>query len=264
MIDTHSHIYLDAFDADRKEIINNALQCGIQKILLPNIDSTSIDSMLATEAEFPNICHAMMGLHPTSVKENYKKELAVVEKHLEKRHFCGIGEIGMDLYWDKTHLNQQKEALAIQLKWAAEMDLPVVIHTREAFKEIFDVFNKVYNPRLKGVFHSFSGTLEDARHILQMPDFYLGINGTVTYKKSSLPHVLSAIGYERLLLETDAPYLPPVPFRGKRNEPAFMVNTRNKLTEIFNATSDMIEEVTVENAKRLFNLEQLNHQSVKK
>ncbi|WP_026473793.1 TatD family hydrolase [Alkaliflexus imshenetskii] len=264
MIDTHSHIYLDAFDADRSEIIKNALDCGIQKVLLPNIDSSSIDAMLATEAEFPNICHAMMGLHPTSVNHSYKDELAIVEKHLEKRPFCGIGEIGMDLYWDKTHLNEQKEALAIQLKWAAEMNLPVVIHTREAFKEIFDVFHKVYDPRLKGVFHSFSGTTDDARHILQMPGFYLGINGTVTYKKSTLPDVLRAVGYEKLLLETDAPYLPPVPFRGKRNEPAYMVNTRNRLAEIFNVTPQVIEEATVENAKQLFNLKQLKYQSVTK
>ena len=257
MIDTHSHIYLDAFDEDRDKIVKDATLAGINKILLPNIDSASIAAMLATESKYPKICHAMMGLHPTSVKENYKEELAIIEKHLEIRHFCGIGEIGMDLYWDKTFVNEQKEALAIQLKWAFEKDLPVVIHTREAFVEIFEVFDKVYEPGMKGVFHSFSGNTQDAERIMQMPGFYLGINGTVTYKKSSLPDLLRTIGYERLLLETDAPYLPPVPFRGKRNEPAFMVNTRNKLAEIFNVPNDVIEQVTVKNAKQLFNLHEL-------
>jgi TatD DNase family protein len=252
MIDTHSHIYLDVFDEDRDGIITNAKNAGISKILLPNIDSESIASMLDTESHYPDICIAMMGLHPTSVKANYKEELSIAEEMLSGRQFIAVGEIGMDLYWDKTFLKEQQDALITQLKWSIEANIPVVIHTRDAFPEIFEVFNKVYDSRLRGVFHSFSGTREDAERILEMPGFYLGINGVVTYKKATLPDVLSAIGKDRLLLETDAPYLPPVPHRGKRNEPAFITNTRDKLAEIFSVSTDTIDQITTRNATKLF------------
>jgi TatD DNase family protein len=254
MIDTHSHIYLEQFDKDRDETIERARDAGLSQILLPNIDSTSIEAMLSAEMTYPGVCHAMMGLHPTSVNENYTEELKKVERWLHKRPFIAIGEIGMDLYWDKTFKKQQQEVLAIQLRWAAEKNIPVVIHTREAFSEIFEVFEKNYDSRLSGVFHSFSGTHEDARLILQMPHFYLGINGVVTYKNSTLPQVLSEIGYDRLLLETDAPYLPPVPFRGKRNEPSYVAYTRDKVAEIFGIHPEVLTDKTTQNARRLFNL----------
>lgn len=254
MIDSHSHIYLEQFDSDRDEVIRRARNAGLSKILMPNIDSESIEAMLQTEAKWPDFCHAMMGLHPTSVKENYLEELAIVEDWLAHRPFIAIGEIGMDLYWDTTFKKQQQEVLAIQLKWAAEKEIPVVIHTREAFPEIFEVFEKHYDSRLSGVFHSFTGTLDHARHILQMPNFYLGINGVVTYKNSQLPQVLSEVGYERLLLETDAPYLPPVPYRGKRNEPSYVVNTRDKLATVFGVEAQLVTEITTQNAQKLFNL----------
>lgn len=254
MIDTHSHIYLDVFDQDRAEVIERSLQSGITNILLPNIDIDSIDAMLETESQFPLICQAMMGLHPTSVKDDYAEQLSVIQLWLEKRDFIGIGEIGMDLYWDKTFISEQKDVLAIQLKWASEKNMPVVIHTRDAFPEIFEVFNRVYDSRLRGVFHSFSGNVDDAARILEMPGFYLGINGVVTFKNSSLPAILEKTGIERLLLETDAPYLAPAPNRGKRNEPAYMVFTRNKLAEVFKLSPSDVDKITTENATSLFKL----------
>jgi len=254
MIDTHSHIYLEAFDQDRSETIARAKNAGVTRILLPNIDASSIDDMISCESNFPDICSAMMGLHPTSVKADYKEQLAIVEQWLGKRNFVGIGEIGMDLYWDKTFIEEQKVVLSQQLKWACEMDLPVVIHTRNAFPEIFEVFNQVYDSRLRGVFHSFSGTMEDARRILEMPGFYLGINGVVTFKNSTLPSILEQIGIGRILLETDAPYLTPVPYRGKRNEPAYLSFTRDKLAEVFKITLAEVEKITSLNAETLFKL----------
>lgn len=252
MIDTHSHIYLDDFDPDRDLIIERAQKAGISGILLPNIDAGSIEAMLHTEQQFPGVCKAMMGLHPTSVKTDYKEQLIVMEQWLTRRRFIGIGEIGMDLYWDKTFIEEQKEVLSIQLRWAMELDLPVVIHTRDAFPEIFEVFDKVYDPRLKGVFHSFSGSLKDAQKILAMPGFYLGINGVVTFKKSHLPELLAQTGIDRLLLETDAPYLAPVPHRGKRNEPAFMTHTRDKIAEISGFSPQEVDKITSHNAEKLF------------
>lgn len=195
-----------------------------------------------------------MGLHPTSVKDDYKQQLNIIEKQLNARAFAGIGEIGLDLYWDKSHLKEQKDALAIQFKWACELNLPVVIHTRDAFPDIFEVFDKVYDSRLKGVFHSFSGDISDAKKILGLPNFFLGINGVVTFKKSSLPDILSETGINRVLLETDAPYLAPVPHRGKRNEPAYLALTRDKLAEISGLSVNEVEHITTQNAKMLFNL----------
>lgn len=252
MIDTHSHIYLDAFDHDRSETIARAKGAGVTNILLPNIDAESIEAMLACESNYPAVCRAMMGLHPTSVNADFKTQLAIVEQWLAKRKFAGIGEIGMDLYWDQAFIEEQKEVLAQQLKWACEMDLPVVIHTRNAFPEIFEVFNRVYDPKLRGVFHSFSGTYDDALRILEMPGFYLGINGVVTYKNSTLPSILKQTGIGRVLLETDAPYLTPVPHRGKRNEPAYLSLTRDKLAQIFHIDAAEIDRITSDNAVALF------------
>ncbi len=254
MIDSHSHIYLEQFDKDRDATIERARNAGLSRILLPNVDSSTIDAMLDAEKAYPGVCHAMMGLHPTSVKVDFHEQLNVVEQWLNKRTFIAIGEIGMDLYWDTAFKKQQQEVLATQLKWAAEKEMPVVIHTRDAFPEIFEVFEKHYDSRLSGVFHSFTGELENARHILQMPNFYLGINGVVTYKNSTLPQVLGEVGYDRLLLETDAPYLPPVPYRGQRNEPAYVAYTRDKIADIFGVTAGLVTEKTSQNAQKLFKL----------
>jgi len=254
MIDTHSHIYLEQFDDDRDEVIERARNAGLSKILLPNIDSSTINRMLETEKEYPDICHAMMGLHPTSIKKKYTQELQSIEQNLEKRDYIAIGEIGMDLYWDTSCIKQQKEVLTIQLKWASEKQIPVVIHCREAFPEIIEIFEKNYDSRLSGVFHSFTGDNEEAKQILAMPNFYLGINGIVTYKNSNLPQTLSKIGYQKLLIETDAPYLTPVPYRGKRNESSFITYTKNKIAEIFNISDDEIIKTSTENAQKLFKI----------
>ncbi|ASB49558.1 TatD family hydrolase [Alkalitalea saponilacus] len=252
MIDTHSHIYAKEFDQDRDEIIQRAKDAGVSGIFLPNIDVASIQRMHETEEKYSGFCKAMMGLHPTSVKEDYKEQLKQIEKHLNQRPYSGVGEIGMDLYWDTTFRKEQEDALNRQINWSRELNLPVVIHTRDAFPEIFSVFDKAYDPQLKGIFHSFSGSLEDAKHILSMPGFYLGINGVVTFKKSNLPEILVEIGYEKLVLETDAPYLAPVPYRGKRNEPAYLTNVINKLSEIFNVSIETLKETTTKNAIDLF------------
>jgi len=254
MIDTHSHIYLSDFDSDREKIIADALAAGVTNILLPNIDAESINRMLSVESLFPNICKSMIGLHPSSVKNDWVNKLKIIEKEMNRGNYIAIGEIGIDLYWDTTYANEQKEALIKQFEWAKQKSLPVVIHTRNAFNEIFDILNKEYDTRLKGVFHSFSGSLEDALKIIEIPHFYLGINGTVTYKNSKLSDILLKTGFEKLLLETDAPYLPPVPYRGKRNEPSFLIKTAEKLADIFSVSLTEIDRITTNNAEKLFNL----------
>ncbi len=254
MIDTHSHIYLEQFDEDREQVITRARANGLSKIMLPNIDSSSIDAMMSISNNYTDFCLPMMGLHPTSVKKDYIKELEIAAQWFERSEFIGVGEIGMDLYWDVTFKKEQEDALGVQLRWAAEKQLPVSLHTRSAFPEIFQVIEKHYDSRLRGVFHSFSGSIEDARQVLQLPGFYLGINGTLTYKKSTLPEVLAEIGYDKLVLETDAPYLPPVPYRGKRNEPAYLGNVRDKLADIFRIPAREIEDKTDKNAAELFRI----------
>ncbi len=253
MIDTHSHIYLDDFDADRQEMIERARAVGIKNIMMPNISSQTIDQMLAVETAYPHYCHVMMGLHPTSVKEDFQEELNTIKEWLNLRNFSAIGEIGMDLYWDKTFLEEQKKVFATQLEWAMELDLPVVIHVRDAFTETFEVIESVYKPTLRGVFHSFSGTSEDAEYILKMPNFYLGINGMITFKNSHLREVLQPLGYDRIVLESDAPYLAPVPYRGKRNEPAYVEHICKTLADLFAVSPKEMEGVTTLNAKKVFN-----------
>lgn len=255
MIDTHSHIYLEHFDTDRFEMLERAKAVGIKHIYMPNIDSSSIGAMLELEKKYPSLCTSMMGLHPTSVKENYKEELAVIREWLDKREFVAIGEIGMDLYWDKTFIKEQEEVFAQQLQWSVELDKPVVIHVREAFKETFEVIKKSYHPNLKGIFHSFTGTKEDAEFITSLPNFYLGINGVVTFKNSNLRDVLKSVGFDKLLLETDAPYLSPVPYRGKRNEPSYLTNIISVLSELFGVTNQKIIEVTTQNAIDIFKID---------
>jgi len=253
MIDTHSHIYLDNFNADRQEIIERARAVGIKNIMMPNINSETIDQMLAVETAYPNYCHPMMGLHPTSVKENFQEELSTIKEWLDRRNFSAVGEIGMDLYWDKSFLEEQKKVFATQLEWAMELDLPVVIHVRDAFQETFEVIESVYRPTLRGVFHSFSGTKKDAEHILKMPNFYLGINGMITFKNTHLKEVLQPLGFDRIVIETDAPYLAPVPYRGKRNEPAYVQHVCKTLADLFAVSLQKMDDVTTLNAKKIFN-----------
>jgi len=252
MIDTHSHIYLPEFDEDRATIVEKAKKEGIEKILMPNIDNSSIQQMLDTEASYPDVGHAMMGLHPTSVKGDYIEQLNKIERWLSERDFIAIGEIGIDLYWDQTWEREQREVFRTQLKWAKESGKPVAIHVRNAFDVMFDELDKVYDHRLKGVFHSFSGSAKNLRRALEYPGFMLGINGIVTFKNAGLDRTLASTTPERIITETDAPYLAPVPYRGKRNQPAYMKYTLEKLAEIFAISVEEVDRITTENAKSLF------------
>lgn len=251
--DTHCHLFAEEFDADRDECVKRSINAGISKILLPNIDSTSIERLYKTEENYPGICLAMMGLHPTSVKENFREELKLIEKELQQRKFAGIGEIGMDLYWDKSFLNEQKISFQTQLEWAVALKYPVSIHCRDAFDEIFEVLDNM-KELPKGVFHCFTGTLEQAKKILSYGKFKLGIGGVVTFKKSHLPEVLSQIHEKHFVLETDAPYLSPVPFRGKRNEPSYIVLVAKRLSEIKQMPVENLYRICSENVSEIFNI----------
>ncbi len=254
-IDTHTHLYLEDFDHDRKEMINRALSRGIHRFLLPNIDQDSVKPLLQLCEDFPANCFPMIGLHPTSVNEDWLKQLSHFEEQL-KNHpetFIAIGEIGLDFYWDKSFATQQLEALRMQFDWAKQMQKPVAIHTREAFPDMLTEIEKAQNGSLKGVLHCFTGTLEEAKKAVDL-GFYLGIGGVLTYKKSSLPEVVKHLPVERLILETDAPFLPPVPYRGKRNESAFLFETAAKLAATLEIDIDTLAKITTRNANELFNL----------
>ena len=251
LIDTHSHIYLPEFDEDRNEIVLEAVNKGIQHIFLPNIDSQSIDPMLSLCNKFPKVCYPMIGLHPTSVDKNFENELNIVEKLLTEKHFIGIGECGIDLYWDKTFIKEQEQAFAFQLQLAKKYNLPVIIHARESFKEIYNILEKEWDNTLRGVFHSFTGNMEDVTRINEF-GFYFGINGIVTFKNSGLKDAVKHIDINRILLETDAPYLAPVPKRGKRNKSSYLIYIAEKIAEIFNLSFENVSELTTNNAKQLF------------
>lgn len=253
MIDTHSHIYSEEFDTDRAEIIDRARQVGITHIVLPNVDSESLPRMLELEAAYPDYCYASIGIHPTSIDENYQSSLQLVRSELERRSWVAIGEIGLDLYWDKTFLTQQIIALQQQLEWALEFDLPVIIHVRDAFRETMDALAPYRNKGLRGVFHSFTGSIDDAREIIEFGGFYLGINGIVTFKNSGLADTVSHIDLSHIMMETDAPYLTPAPHRGKRNESAYVQLVCRKLADIYLCTEKEIESITTRNALHLFN-----------
>ncbi|MFZ4724821.1 MAG: TatD family hydrolase [Paludibacter sp.] len=252
MIDTHSHIYSEEFDADRTEAIQRAKEIGISHIILPNVDSESLPRMLALEADYSGYCHAAIGLHPTSVNENYIVELELVKSELERRNWVAIGEIGIDLYWDKSFLNQQIIAFQQQIDWALEYKLPVIIHVRDSFRETMDALIPYKNSGLTGVFHSFTGTLEEAQEILDFGGFLLGINGIVTFKNSGLAAVIEKIDLKHILLETDSPYLTPAPHRGKRNESSYTQLVANKLSQIYNCSVKEIDAQTTRNALLLF------------
>lgn len=252
MIDTHSHIYSEEFDADRTETIQRAKQVGVQHIILPNVDSESLPRMLALEAEYPGFCHAAIGLHPTSVTENYEEELALIHSELKRRNWIAIGEIGIDLYWDKTFLPQQISAFRQQIDWALEYNLPVIIHVRDSFRETMTALESYRNSGLTGVFHSFTGAIEEADEIIAFGGFKLGINGIVTFKNSGLASIVEKIDMKHILLETDSPYLTPAPYRGKRNESAYVQLVVNKLDEVYNCLPEQIIEQTTRNAASLF------------
>jgi TatD DNase family protein len=253
IIDTHSHIYLKEFDEDRGRVVQSALNEGINTILLPNIDSSTIDSLHQTETAFPN-CIAMMGLHPTSVKADYLNELEAIKQHLFSRSYIAVGEIGIDLYWDKTFKSEQMRAFEQQIKWAIQLNLPIVIHCREAFNEVFEVVDRMHCQQLKGIFHSFGDNVDVAKHIMDYGTFKMGINGVVTYKKSNLPEVLMTVDPSFLVVETDAPFLTPVPHRGKRNEPAYVKHVVQKLSDIYSLSLSDMEQILESNTKAIFDV----------
>lgn len=251
-IDTHTHLYSEQFNDDRTEMIQRAISAGVERMYLPNIDLGSIDGMHALEKQFPNNCFAMMGLHPCSVDAKWEETLSVLKKHIDSRKYAAIGEIGIDLYWDKTFVQEQKDAFRMQIDWAKELGWPIVIHARDSFQEIFEVMDEAYDERLSGIFHCFTGSTEEVQKVLGYTNFYFGIGGVVTYKKSELPEVLSQIPIEKMVLETDAPYLPPVPYRGKRNESAYVVHTAEKVAEILSLPLSELRDITTANARRIF------------
>jgi TatD DNase family protein len=250
-IDSHAHIYLKEFAEDRVDMLSRAFEQGVEKIYMPNIDHTSIDDMLELEEKFGEQCIPMMGLHPCYVKRDFEKELYQVESWLSKRTFAAIGEIGTDLYWDKTFWEQQKEAFTIQVNWAKKYKLPVVIHCRESIDETISLVEEMRDDSLTGVFHCFSGNLDQANRITAM-NFFLGIGGVATFKKGGLDELLPDTGLQHLMLETDSPYLAPVPYRGKRNEPAYIPLIAKRVAELLHVSPEEVRERTSENASNLF------------
>lgn len=252
LVDTHAHLYSSKYNHDRPEMVRRAIAAGVTRMYLPNIDSESIQPMLDLETAFPDNCFAMMGLHPSHVKpETYQSELTLVEKWLGQRTWAGIGETGIDLYWDKTTLGIQQEAFARQCEWAKELGRPIIIHSREANREALEVVRQAQDGRLRGIFHCFSGTLEEAKEMIAL-GFMLGIGGSLTYPKSNLPVILRDVPLEHIVLETDAPYLPPVPHRGKRNESAYVRLVAEMLSEVKVLPVAEIARVTTANALRMF------------
>ena len=253
LTDTHIHLYAEEFDPVRQQLLNDAARDGVDRFFLPNIDRESIPAMLRLEEEFPGRCFPMMGLHPCYVKENWESELALVEEWWSKRDFCAVGEIGIDLYWDKTFLEQQQEVFRRQLKLANERNRPVVIHCRESFPELIAVLDEFPKTVPQGIFHCFSGTAEQARQVIEK-GFYLGIGGVVTYPKSGLDAVVREIPLEHIVLETDAPYLAPVPYRGKRNLPAYLRFVAEKVALVKEIPLEEVARITTENSKRIFGI----------
>jgi TatD DNase family protein len=253
IIDTHAHLYSEEFQTDIDQVIENAQKAGVTTIYLPAIDSTETQAMLKLEEKFPGICIAMMGLHPCYVKENVADELAHVRSWLDQRDFVAIGEIGLDFYWDKTFTAQQYEAFDTQMQWALELNKPIVIHTRNAMQETINRVKPFAQKGLKGIFHCFSGSAESAKQIIDL-GFLLGIGGVITYKNAGLPDALINIDLEHLVLETDAPYLTPVPFRGKRNESSYLTYIIRKLAETKAVSEEEVARITTANAEKLFTM----------
>jgi TatD DNase family protein len=252
LTDTHTHLYTTHFNDDIDLVIKNAIDKGVNRLFLPNVDTASISSMMNLANKYPNNCFPMMGLHPTSVKENYKEELALVEEWLGKKQFCAIGEIGIDLYWDKTLLKEQQEAFRYQINLAKKFNLPFVIHCRDSFDEIFEVLDDLNDEKMKGIFHCFTGNIEQANHIINYGGFKLGIGGVVTFKNSGLDKIVEQIDLNHLVLETDSPYLTPMPHRGKRNESSYLYHIAEKIAAIYNLPIEELAEITTHNSKEIF------------
>lgn len=253
LVDSHAHIYSEEFKDDLASAVAKATEAGVEKIYMPNLDHTSIDAMLEAEAAFPGTCIPMMGLHPAYVKKDFERELYLVEEWLDKRKFAAVGECGIDLYWDKTFFSQQQEALKVQLELAKKHNLPIVLHTRDSFDETYELVAAAQDGTLRGIFHCFSGTVEQAAKVKEL-NFLMGIGGVATFKNGGLDKVLPHISVDDLVLETDCPYLAPVPYRGKRNEPAYIPLVLKRVAELIQKSEEEVAEVTTKNALNLFKL----------
>jgi TatD DNase family protein len=254
-IDTHTHLFASEFDNDIDIVVQNAIDNGVSKMLLPNIDSATTTKMLQLCDRYPKNCYPMIGLHPCSVKkDNIEKEILHVEEMLTKNNFIGIGEIGLDLYWDKSTLSYQKVAFESQIKLAKKYQLPIVIHVRDSFNEAIEIVERLNNENLSGVFHCFTGNIQEAERIINLENFFLGIGGVVTFKNGGINNIINQISLDNIILETDSPYLTPTPFRGKRNESKFLVNIAQKMSEIYEIDINEIANKTSSNAKNLFKI----------
>lgn len=253
LTDTHTHLYYEKDPELRAALMARCLENKVSRLFLPNVDSVSIPLVFSLAEQYPEHCFPMLGLHPCDVKADFKEELATIEREIAQRKVYAIGEIGIDLHWDKTTLSIQKEAFRTQIAWAKQLDLPIVIHCREAFDEIFEILSELKDEKLRGIFHCFSGTLEQAEKVINL-GFYLGIGGVLTYKNSGLDQVVAKIPLEHLVLETDSPYLTPVPFRGKPNESSYLIYVAQKLADIKQISIEDIAEITTQNSKLVFGI----------
>lgn len=249
--DTHAHLYSNAFDEDRKDMIHRAIELGVTRFFIPAIDSSYTESMFALKKDFPDNVFLMNGLHPCDVKKNYEEELAHVEGLMNRHSFCAIGEIGIDLYWDRTFLTEQQEAFRRQIQLAKKHNLPIVIHCRDAFDEIFEVLETEKDERLFGIFHCFTGTEEQAYKAIGY-NMKLGIGGVVTFKNGKIDTFLNKINIEHIVLETDSPYLAPVPYRGKRNESAYIIEVLRKVASLYGLSEEEVAHLTTQNSKKIF------------
>lgn len=253
LIDTHSHIYSEDFKKDIEEVLQNAYNNDVKKIILPNIDAGSAKHLIDLSNSYPHVCYPLMGVHPTSISKDYKDELLAVEYWLDKHKFYGIGEIGIDLYWDRNYIKEQQDAFRYQIKLAKSKQLPIVVHVRNSFEEVYEIVKEEQDGSLKGIFHCFSGDVVEAQKIIAL-GFLLGIGGVLTFKNSNLDEVIKKIDLKHLVLETDAPYLAPVPKRGRRNESSYLVYIAQRLAEIYSIPVEEVAEITTINARNLFGI----------
>lgn len=253
LTDTHTHLYVEQFDEDRALVVKKALDEGVGRLFVPAIDASYFPAMFDLEKQFPEQIFLMAGLHPTHIKEGYKKELELIYKILKEHKFYAVGEIGIDLYWDKTFLKEQQEAFKTQIGWAKERNLPIVIHCRDAFDEIFEVLEEVKDDKLFGIFHCFTGNLEQARQAISY-NMKLGIGGVVTFKNGKIDKFMHEIPLKNIVLETDSPYLAPTPYRGKRNESSYIVKVAEKMAEIYQTSVEEIAEITTKNSREVFGI----------
>lgn len=254
IVDTHSHLFVEEFSSDLPEVIARAREAGVARIYMPNIDAATVDDMLAVSRAYDGYCFPMLGLHPTSVDENYRMVLDALKPLLDEENhpFVAIGEVGLDLYWEKNRLREQEDALRVQIEWALEYGLPLVVHCREAVGELLALMEPYKSAPLKGIFHSFTGTAEEAAALLSFEEFMLGVNGVLTFKKSTLPTALNSVPLNRVVLETDSPYLAPVPHRGKRNESSYIRFTLSHLASVYGMSMEQVAEITTKNAEKVF------------